>query len=222
MRTAARQRTAEPPPIASDDHDAIAVLGRQHSQIRYLLKQLQALPSHTTGGSAEHISARKTITDMVTGRLSAHERIEEEHLWPTVRAVLPDGDQLADTAVQQEQEGKDSLTELGRLNPDSREFDEQVEKFVRQVRIHVAFEEKVFLRLREAMPPAGLNALGERLLSEAEMAQEEGRPLWASGRGSTHGRSTGSSRVWTRWPGARQSRAAAARSWRRGRAQPTR
>ena len=50
---AARRRNVEPPDIEDPDgtHDAITVLGRQHNQVRYLLKQLQALPSHTTGGS---------------------------------------------------------------------------------------------------------------------------------------------------------------------------
>jgi hemerythrin-like domain-containing protein len=167
MRAAMRRRTAEPPEIEDpdDDHDAITVLGRQHNQVQYLLKQLQALPSHTTGGSPEHMSKRKSIVDMITVRLSEHETIEEEHFWPAVRKTLPDGDEHADTALRQEQEGKDTLTELGRLDPDSREFDEHVEQFVLQVRKHVAFEERVFLEMREAMPDKDLDRLGKKLLS---------------------------------------------------------
>jgi hypothetical protein len=153
MRAAMRERTAEPPEtdpeLERDSHDAISVLGRQHSQIRYLLKELQALPSHTTGGSAEQMSARKSIVDMITVRLSEHETIEEEHFWPVVRKTLPDGDRYADQALEQEQEGKDTLTELGRLGPDSREFDEHVERLVAQLRKHVAFEGQVFLKVRK-------------------------------------------------------------------------
>jgi hemerythrin-like domain-containing protein len=172
MRAAARRRTAEPPKVDDPDgaHDAISVLVRQHNQVRYLLQQLQALPSHTTGGSPDHISARKSIVDMVTVRLSQHETIEEEHFWPAVRRALPDGDQLADTALEQEQEGKGSLTELGRKDADSRDFDEHVEQFVRQVRKHVAFEELVFLKMREAMSSADLDRLGQNLLSAAKRA----------------------------------------------------
>ena len=172
MRAAMRQRTAEPPEIEDPDgsHDAITVLGRQHNQVRVLLKQLQALPSHTTGGSPEHMSERKSIVDMVTVRLSEHETIEEEHFWPAVRKALPDGDQLADTALEQEQEGKDSLTELGRLDPDTRDFDEHAEKFVLAVRKHVAFEEQVFLKMREALASEDLDKLGEKLLSAKKTA----------------------------------------------------
>ena len=172
MRTAMRQRTAEPPAIEDpdDSHDAITVLGRQHGQVRWLLKELQALPSHTSGGSPEHMSQRKSIVDMITVRLSEHETIEEEHFWPAVRKALPDGDHYADTALEQEQEGKDSLTELGRLDPDSREFDEHVEQFVMQVRKHTAFEELVFLKMREAMSQEDLDRLGARLLSATKTA----------------------------------------------------
>jgi hypothetical protein len=172
MRAAMRQRTAEPPEISAPDgsHDAITVLVRQHNQVQYLLKQLQALPSHTTGGSPEHISERKSIVDMITVRLSEHETVEEEHFWPAVRSALPDGDQFADAALQQEQEGTGTLAELGGLDPDTREFDEHVEHFVLQVRKHVAFEEQVFLKVREAMQAEDLDRLGEKLLSSMKTA----------------------------------------------------
>jgi hypothetical protein len=173
MRAALRERTAEPPEIEApegDRPDAITVLGRQHNQVNYLLKELQALPSHTTGGSAEQMSARKSIVDMITVRLSQHETIEEMHFWPAVRKALPDGDRYADEALQQEQEGKDTLTELGRLDPDSREFDEHVEQFVAEVRKHVAFEELVFLKVREALPEEDLHRLGAKLLSAMKTA----------------------------------------------------
>jgi hemerythrin-like domain-containing protein len=172
MRAAMLQRTAEPPPIKDPDdtHDAITVLGRQHNQVRVLLKQLQALPSHTTGGSPEHISERKSIVDMITVRLSEHETIEEEDFWPAVRKTLPDGDRYATQALNQEQEGKDTLTTLGKLDPDSRDFDEHVEQFVMQVRKHVAFEEQVFLKMREAMSEQDLEGLGRTLLSATKTA----------------------------------------------------
>lgn len=179
MRAAMRRRTPDPPEIRDPDgtHDAITVLGRQHSQVRYLLKQLQALPSHTTGGSPGQLAARKSVTDMITARLDRHESIEDEHFWPAVRTALPDGDQLADTARQQEQDGQDTLTELGRLDPDSREFDGHVERLVRQVRTHVAFEERVFLRLRDTMRDKDLDKLGDKLLAAMKAAPaDEGRP----------------------------------------------
>lgn len=169
LRAAMLRRTYEPPEVGpeveQDSHDAITVLGRQHNQVQYLLKELHALPGHTTGGSREQMSARKSIVDMITVRLSAHEAIEEDHFWPKVRKALPDGDHFAGQALEQEQEGKDTLTELGRLDPDSREFDELVEQLAGQLRKHIAFEELVFLQMREAVPVDDLDRLGAKLLS---------------------------------------------------------
>jgi hypothetical protein len=174
MRTALRERTAEPPEIDPEaeleSHDAVTVLGRQHNQVNYLLKQLQALPSRTTGGSAGQMAARKSIVDMITVRLAGHETAEEEHFWPLVRTALPDGDQYADQAIEQEQQGTDTLARLARLEPDSREFDELVEQLVAQLREHVAFEDMVFLKVRAAVPQDALDRLGEKLLSAVKTA----------------------------------------------------
>lgn len=174
MRTALRKRTATPPEIDPElvrrSHGVVTVLGRQHGQVRYLLKQLQALPGHTKGGSPEQVSARKSIVDMITARLAEHERIEEEHFWPLVREAVPGGSQYADQALRQERKGKDTLTGLGRLDPATREFDELVEQLVAQLREHVAFEDMVFIKVTEAVPAEDLDRLGEKLLSAKKAA----------------------------------------------------
>lgn len=172
MRTAAERRTAEPPPIAEPDaaHDAVTVLGRDHNQVKYLLKQLQALPSHSTGGTAEQLAQRKSVVDMITVRLSEHEAVEEEYLWPTVRSQLSDGDRWADGALEQEQQGKDTLTALGKLAPDTDEFDELVSQLVTQLGRHVAHEDQVFLRMRAELSEETLNDLGERMLAGKKRA----------------------------------------------------
>ena len=154
MQEAAAARDAEPGEIVPGDQtpDIVDVLGRDHNQVKALLKQLSTIPGRRKGGSDAQMSARKSIMDMVTVKLSQHESTEEEYLWPAVRRFLPDGDQRADTALAQEQEGKDVLTRLGRLSGDDDEFDELVEKLTLVARKHVAFEEKVFLDLRAQMP----------------------------------------------------------------------
>lgn len=175
MRDAAARRTAEPGPPKAEDpenpeaaefsRDVTVVLTRQHNQVRALLVQLQATPSGKTGGAAEDLSARKSIVDMIAIRLSQHEMAEEKYFWPAVRKVLANGDELADEALRQEQEGTQTLARLGGLAPDSDRFDEGVEQLVAELRKHVAYEEFVFARLREAMPQAERERLGRRLES---------------------------------------------------------
>jgi hypothetical protein len=178
MRAAAGRHTAEPPePVNPDDnHDAIVVLGRDHNQVRFLLQQLQALPSHKTGGPEDDLARRKSIVDMITVRLSGHEAAEQEHFWPAVRSALADGDAWADGALAQEQQGKDTLTALGTMDPDSDEFDEHVEQLVTELRKHVAYEERLFLLLRQAMPDGEREVLGQRLLAARERAPTRPHP----------------------------------------------
>lgn len=172
MRSAGAQRTAEPgkPGAPDASPDLVQVLTRQHNQVRALQEQLSALPGHRSGGAPDDLAARKSVVDMITVHLSQHETAEEEHLWPTVRTVLPDGDECAERALQQEQEGKELLTELGRLAPDTDQFDELVEKLIAALRQHVAYEERVFLRLREAMPEADREKLGKKVLRASKRA----------------------------------------------------
>ena len=166
MRTAASKRTPDPaPPDNADDQDVVAMLTREHNQVRALVQQLSALPGHKKGGSAADIARRKSIVDVITARLSRHESAEEKYLWPAVRRALPDGDAWADTAVRQERRGDETLAALGRLDPDSDDFDEHVERLAAQLRQHVAYETKVFALLREKVDDTGRRQLGEEMSS---------------------------------------------------------
>jgi hemerythrin superfamily protein len=177
MRAAAERRTAEPAePGTEGSQDLVMVLTRQHNQVRALQEQLETLPSHKTGGSPADLEARKSVVDLITVHLARHETAEEEYLWPAVRKALPDGDALADTAVQQEQEGTETLAELGKLDPGTDEFDEAVEELVLQLRKHVAHEEKVFLRLREAVGGDEREELGKKLLAASKRAPTRPHP----------------------------------------------
>lgn len=178
MQAAAQQRDAEPGEIQDpdDDHDALVVLTRDHNQVKALQEQLETLPSHATGGSTAQMSRRKSLVDMITVKLSQHEAVEEEYFWPAVRKVMPDGDRWADEAIEQEQQGRNTLTALGKLEPDTDEFDELVEKLVLLLRKHVAYEEKLFLQLKSVMPDDERRELGEKLLTAKKLAPTRPHP----------------------------------------------
>lgn len=164
--------------------DVIAILSRQHAQAWYLLKQLQALPSFADGGSAGQLSARKSIVDMLAIRVSDHEAIEEAHFWPLVREALPGGDRYAELGLRQRKEGRDALAELGELHPDSRRFDELADLLAAYLRRHVAFENKLFLAMRESLSAEILDRAGVALLCEMEDAP--GRARNRRGRSGRH------------------------------------
>ncbi|HEU5033124.1 MAG TPA: hemerythrin domain-containing protein [Mycobacteriales bacterium] len=178
LLAAAAERDAEPGEVQDpeDDEDVTTVLTRDHDRVTALLEQLSAIPGHKQGGSAAQIERRESIVDMITVELSKHESVEQEHLWPAVREALPDGPERAEQAMRQEQEGKDTLTALGKADPDSDEFDELVELLVLLARKHVAFEDQVFLALDQAMDDEQRQRLGAKLRRSKVMAPTRPHP----------------------------------------------
>jgi hemerythrin-like domain-containing protein len=178
MREAASRRTAEPPDINEPDasQDVATVLGRDHNQVKVLQEQLEAVPGVRVGGDAVQQQRRVSLVDMISQRLAAHETVEEEHFWPAVRATLPDGDDLAAHGREQEAEGKELLAELTGLRGDEDRFDELVEKLAVALRKHVAFEDRVLLRLQDAMSEKDRQKLGRKILKAKRHAPTRQHP----------------------------------------------
>jgi hemerythrin-like domain-containing protein len=174
MQAAARARDATQDESRDpDDTDIASVLTGQHDQVTMLMKQLKTIPGVTKGGSAAQQSQRASIVDMITVQLSRHEAAEEEHFWPWVRSVLDDGDELAGTAFEQEQQGKDLLAALAETEPSQERFDELAEELEKAARKHVAFEDRVLLKLREVTSPQDRAAVGERFLKAQQHAAND-------------------------------------------------
>lgn len=161
MQEAAAKRTAEPPPIDNPDQtsDVVDLLGRDHNQVKYLQEQLEAIPKDTE----RHLQQCVSIIDMMRIRLSQHEAAEEQYLWPAVRKHLPDGDELADQALEQEQHGKDLLQELDGMPGDDPRFEDLVTELSSALRKHVAFEDRVFLKVKESVPDKTRDQLGRKV-----------------------------------------------------------
>ena len=210
MQEAAAARDAEPGEIQEGDEtpDIVDVLTREHNQVKALLEQLSAIPGKRKGGSPAQMSARKSIVDMVSVRLSKHEAAEEEVLWPAVRRALPDGDKRADTAREQEQEGAKVLERLAKLTGQDDEFDELVEKLTFAARTHVAYEERVFLDLRDRMAQDERERLA-RAFRDDQPEQDAQPPGDEVVRGAGTGQGTGRQRTRSR-PAARKGKPAKA------------
>ncbi len=165
MRYAAARWTPAlgPGPDSGGPRDVTAVLTRDHDRITALVKQLNALPGHRTGGSAAQLARRRSVVDLIRGALAAHEPAEREHLWPAVRRKLDDGKALAEQALRREHETAETLAVLGRTPADTDEFDDLVERLADLLRKHVAFEDAVFAKLRDALGEKARDKLGKKV-----------------------------------------------------------
>lgn len=186
MRDAARRRNAAPPePVLPEDRevrdDILEILRRDHNQARYLMEQLETLPTGEESAEAD-LSRRRSLLDMLVVALAGHEAAEKAEFWPLVSKALSDGGEQAGQATEQEQQGKELLEQLEDLSPDDEKFDELLQHVLLQLRRHVAFEERVFLAIEHAVDPAERARVGRRTLRLKRLAPTRPHAKAGSGR----------------------------------------
>ncbi|MBO0807935.1 MAG: hemerythrin domain-containing protein, partial [Actinobacteria bacterium] len=128
------------------------VLSQDHEEVKEMLSELENGPTAAAGASEKELARRKKMAEQLVIEESRHEAVEEMYFWPAVRDKLPDGDRLADKATRQEQEGKEVLDKLDKLEARQPEFEQLLGQFIEDGREHIAFEEtQVWPGLREAL-----------------------------------------------------------------------
>ena len=153
------------------------VLGQDHQEVKRMLAELEKGPTVATGASDNHLALRKKMVEELIIEESKHEALEEMFFWPAVRDLLPGGDQLADTATGQEQEGKHVLGQLDKLNADQPEFEELVRTFINAGREHIAYEEiEVWPLLRGTLTEDEAISIGGKIAAGKKTAPTRPHP----------------------------------------------
>jgi hemerythrin superfamily protein len=143
---------------------AFDVLAKDHEEVKRMLTELELGPTAATGADPGQLALRQKMVEQLVIEESKHEAVEEMYFWPAVREHLEDGDDLANQAQDQEQEGKAVLDQLYKLAPDDERFESQLVQFTRAGRAHIAFEEtSVWPYLRAALTAGEADDLGRKL-----------------------------------------------------------
>lgn len=156
--------------------DVIVVLTRDHNEVKGMLSSLESGPSAATGATPEQLEERKTLVQDLIIELSKHEAAEEQYLWPTVRECLSNGDELADRAIGQEQEGKEALEALRKMKPDAPDFESKLASTIADLREHIATEEEIFPHVSRALSRERLEELGDKIQTAKKMAPTRPHP----------------------------------------------
>ncbi|MBZ9599714.1 MULTISPECIES: hemerythrin domain-containing protein [Streptomyces] len=107
---------------------------------------------------------RRTAAERLTVELVRHTVAEEQHLFPVVRAVFPDGNLIADREIADHARMEKILKDLEGLDADRPDFDRLVAALRAEVTAHVwEEEENLFPRLREACAQEALETMGDRI-----------------------------------------------------------
>jgi hemerythrin-like domain-containing protein len=153
--------------------DALTFLREDHKSVLGMLEVLDGAPS---GSGAELSGLDTMVTNLVIAE-SQHEAIEEQFFWPAVRDALDDGDELADEAINQEQEGKKLLQRLEDGNPGDPDYQQALQEFVKAGREHIMYEQDVvWPRFEAAVSRQEREKLGEKLEAAKKIAPTRPHP----------------------------------------------
>jgi hemerythrin superfamily protein len=152
------------------------LLREDHEKVLAMLDELEqrgARPApHKDNSASGHDLAmrQQRVTELVIAA-SGHEAVEEQFFWPTVQKSLPDGEQLASHAINQEQSAKRLLEDIERANPREAEFETMVRQIISDGREHISYEEtQVWPKLREALSAEEAEQLGEKMAQAKKTA----------------------------------------------------
>lgn len=146
--------------------DVFQVLEADHQEVKLILTELG-----TGSGDLGKLAERLVMEE------SKHEAAEEMYFWPTVREKLPNGNELADAALRQEQEGKEVLDALRKAAPGDADFLRLVDTFTAAGQEHIAFEEQqVWPALRLVLTPQEAEELGSKVESAKQMGPTRPHP----------------------------------------------
>jgi hypothetical protein len=157
--------------------DVFMVLAKDHEEVKGMLAELEKGPTHATGASQDQLALRKKMSEELIIEASKHEALEEMYFWPAVRDHLQNGDALADRATGQEQEAKQVLAELDKLDASDAEFEKLLGTFIGAARDHIEFEEtQVWPAMRTALNSDRAAELGIQIAEGKKTAPTRPHP----------------------------------------------
>jgi len=164
-----------PPLFPGDDTDhrppgrsLVDVLDEHHTTVTTLVDELRSpdVPDER----------RRKIADVVVAEISRHVSAERQYLYPTVRALLPDGEALAESGTAGEARLLRALKDLDGTAVADPEFDHRVNEVASIVHRHADDTQALLAPLREAATDEQLVRLGNRVEMVKEAAPTRPHP----------------------------------------------
>lgn len=150
--------------------DAIALLKRDHAEVKQLFSQVEELSERAT-------ASRGKLCEKITQALELHTKIEEGIFYPAFKSRAEDSEEREGIleAYEEHAVAKMLIGELESMDPSDETFSPKLTVLMESVRHHIKEEEgKIFKMARDLFEKDELNELGEQL--ETAKAEEGGTP----------------------------------------------
>lgn len=148
--------------------DVVDLIMSDHREVERLFEELK-----------QHPERRPLLTPTLVALLVAHSRAEEAEVYPVARQEAGETEEVAHSQ-QEHAQAERLLTQLLECDPESKRFDEVLDKLVEAVNHHVQEEESTLLPgMRDRMDRTRLTELG-RAFAESRAKHLGDRPGEAS------------------------------------------
>ncbi|WP_037606189.1 hemerythrin domain-containing protein [Streptacidiphilus rugosus] len=142
--------------------DALVLLKEDHKEVQRLFRQYRA-------ETAE--AARAELADEIVRQLTVHSYLEDEVLYPRIRAEVPDLAFEMDLAHQEHHVAELLCAEIDAMRDDDPELPAKMAVLTDAVTRHIHTEEQEwFPKVRAAMGRRELQQIGERMLALRQTA----------------------------------------------------
>ncbi|AIS02095.1 hemerythrin domain-containing protein [Streptomyces glaucescens] len=156
----------------SEDLDVVALLMRQHGDIRNLFDEVEA----TTGDE------RREAFRRLVRLLAVHETAEEEVVHPFARRSMPGGQQIVEDRLAEEKAAKETLAALDDMDTDDPGFLPKLRALRTDVQEHARKEERYeFSHIRRSTDVTNLAAMAKAVKAAEAMAPTRPHPGVQSG-----------------------------------------
>lgn len=153
--------------ITASEADVVALLMRQHGDIRNLFDEVEK----STGDE------RRAAFRRLVRLLAVHETAEEEVVHPFTRSSVPDGEKVVEDRLTEEREAKELLSRLDDMDPEDPKFLPELLALRLDVMAHARAEERYeFIHIRRHADKARLASMAAALRAAEAMAPTHPHP----------------------------------------------
>lgn len=149
--------------------NVIDLLENDHREVDELFRRINL---------SEKPEAIEELTRQIVHDLSVHAAVEEQFVYPLIRAEVDGGGALADEAIEEHQEAKRLLADLEKRDAGSAEHGSAMQELIETIRHHVEEEEgDVFPKLRSEVDADMLDKLGTVVEEAKKVVPTHPHPL---------------------------------------------
>jgi hemerythrin superfamily protein len=155
-------------PEHSDNDDVLVELTKDHDEMREMFAVLR--------GGVQGEQREETVRQL-TVEVIRHAVAEEAQLYPLIRKVFPNGDEVADHEIEEHSEVEALLKKLEKLDPTDAEYEPTLTQVMNDLEHHATDEEtNVFPALRAKLPESELMELGDKIRTTKKIAPTHPHP----------------------------------------------